>query len=263
MTSGIFVPKGRSIGGIIAQVTISEQERDELTITEHPVEQGAPISDHAYARPSEVTIRAGWSAAKAGDLSANGNGVYGLLLSWQTALKPFDLHTGKRTYSNMLIQTLTVTTDNHSEFALMADIVCRQVIIVSTQTKQAAISPDTKSQSDPSSNATSKDNGTKSATDVGTGKTGTAPPAQEAGTYPTRSSPPAQVGEGEAGSFTSGPVAAQVGENEAGATPAGTQVENAVSSNSPPGEKFTGQPDNPAVAKIPPPPPTAFRAYAY
>src|SRR6516165_2153430 len=47
-TPGIFVPYPRSVGGIVAQVWISEQERDELHITEHPVEQGAPISDHAY-----------------------------------------------------------------------------------------------------------------------------------------------------------------------------------------------------------------------
>jgi hypothetical protein len=129
-TSGMFVPQRRSIGGIHAQVTISEQEHDELQITRHPVEQGAPISDHAFKEPSEVRIRAGWSTAAAGDLSANGNGMYGLLLSWQAALNPFDLYTGKRTYHNMLIQSLVVTTDNHSEFALLADITCREVIIV-------------------------------------------------------------------------------------------------------------------------------------
>jgi hypothetical protein len=169
MTSGLFVPNSRRIGAIVAQVTISEQERDELVITEHPVEQGSPINDHAYKRPSEVTIRAGWSSSKAGDLSANGNGVYAQLLSWQAALRPFDLYTGKRSYKSMLIQSLMVSTDNHSEYALMADIVCRQVIIVSTKVTQAATNSDPSNQADPASNATPTDNGAKQPRNVGTG----------------------------------------------------------------------------------------------
>ena len=161
---GMFRPTNRRIGAIVAQVTIEEQERDELTITEHPVEQGAPISDHAFKRPSEVTIRAGWSLAVAGDLSANGGGIYGQLLQWQAALQPFDLVTGKRTYKDMLIQSLTVTTDQRSEFALMADIHCRQVIIVKTSATQAATSEDPNNQTDPA-NASPADKGDKQPTE--------------------------------------------------------------------------------------------------
>lgn len=165
---GMFVPNRRSIGGIHAQVTISENERDELQITEHPVEQGAPISDHAFKRPSEVRIRAAWSCSGSGDLSASGNGVYGLLLSWQAALNPFELYTGKRVYKDMLIQSLQITTDNHSEWSLMADITCRQVIIVSTTVtkaakgggeKPAAPSDNAANQKDPEKNQPKKERG--------------------------------------------------------------------------------------------------------
>jgi hypothetical protein len=136
-TPGLFVPQRRSIGGIVAQITIEEQGTDELQITDHPVEQGSPISDHAFKRPVTLNINAGWSVATAYDLSAE-SGVYGLLLSWQAALMPFDVITGKRHYTNMLIERLVVTTDQHSEFALMAQISCRQVIIVGTQTVATA-----------------------------------------------------------------------------------------------------------------------------
>ena len=64
LAPALFVPMNRSIGGLTADITIEESERDELTITEHPVEQGAPIADHAFKRPSEVTIRAAWSCGK-------------------------------------------------------------------------------------------------------------------------------------------------------------------------------------------------------
>jgi hypothetical protein len=94
---------------------------------------GAPIADHAFKRPSEVVIQAGWSMAKSQDLSAV-NGAYGLLLSWQASLQPFNLYTGKRAYRDMLMTSITVTTDSHSEWALLATIVCKQIILVNTQT---------------------------------------------------------------------------------------------------------------------------------
>jgi hypothetical protein len=129
----LILPRRRSIGGIMAQVTIEVQHTDEVQITDHPIEQGAPISDHAFKRPISVNINAGWSTAWAYDLSAE-TGIYGLLLALQASFLPFDLVTGKRTYPNMLIERLIVTTDQHSEFALMAQIGCRQVIIVKTST---------------------------------------------------------------------------------------------------------------------------------
>lgn len=51
----------RSIGSIVATVTIEEKHHDELEITEHPVEQGANIADHAFKRPNELTLRVAWS----------------------------------------------------------------------------------------------------------------------------------------------------------------------------------------------------------
>jgi hypothetical protein len=167
-TSGLFVPQRRSIGGFPAQVVIEEVERDELTITEHPVEQGAPIADHAFKRPSEVTIRAGWSATEAGDLSADGGGIYSILLRMQAALQPFNVFTGKRSYKDMLIASLVVETDEKSEFALMATITCRQIILVSTSTTNVSgSSSDAANHTDPQSTAQPSDNGTQQPVSAG------------------------------------------------------------------------------------------------
>lgn len=46
---------------IIAHATIEERHHDELEVTDHPVEQGAMITDHAYKRPAEITLHLGWS----------------------------------------------------------------------------------------------------------------------------------------------------------------------------------------------------------
>lgn len=162
-TTGVFKPHNRSIGGIIAEVTIQESGHDDLTVTEHPVERGAPISDHAFKRPATVSIRAGWSATKAGNLSGdeNSNGMYSLLLSWQMAMEPFDLFTGKRAYREMLIASIVVDTDSHSEFALMATITCQQVIRVNVQTEQSSVSSSPEAHSDPPKTSPRQDTGNK------------------------------------------------------------------------------------------------------
>src|ERR1700722_20299202 len=54
-------------GAIIAQATVEEMHSDETEITEHPVEQGSTISDHAFSRPSEVIVTCGWSNSPSGN----------------------------------------------------------------------------------------------------------------------------------------------------------------------------------------------------
>ena len=51
--------RGRTIMGLFADVTVEEKHKDELKITEHPTEVGAPINDHAYKEAPEVTIKVG------------------------------------------------------------------------------------------------------------------------------------------------------------------------------------------------------------
>ena len=46
--STLFQQQSRRIGLIVPSVVISEKHNDTLEITEHPVEVGAAISDHAY-----------------------------------------------------------------------------------------------------------------------------------------------------------------------------------------------------------------------
>jgi hypothetical protein len=127
----LIVRRSRSIGSIIPDVVVEERHEDALMITEHPVETGAAISDHAYKRPSRVEMRIGFSdstAAAAGYVQQ----AYQELLALQAAREPFDVFTGKRAYSNMLIANLSVVTDRKSEWMLGALVTLQQVIIVGT-----------------------------------------------------------------------------------------------------------------------------------
>jgi hypothetical protein len=119
-----------------AQVTIDEDHDDELTITEHPVETGAAITDHAFKRPAEVRLRVGWSNAYVG---GDVKQIYESILAVQNWRYPFRVLTGKRQYNNMLVASLRTHTDEKLEFSFVADIVFREIILVDTSTVQGQV----------------------------------------------------------------------------------------------------------------------------
>ncbi len=139
----ILLRVSRSIGTIIPQCTVEERARDEMAITEHPIQTGASITDHAYSMPSIVTARYGWSNSGAVfDLNSGGlvtsdpQSIYDQLLTLQKSRQPFTLTTGKQSYPNMLIGILEQTTDKRTENILMVSITFRQILIVDIQDAQ-------------------------------------------------------------------------------------------------------------------------------
>lgn len=164
----------RAIGQIYADVTVEENHRDEVIITQHPVENGGIITDHAFKRPSELEIRCGFSDSTAG-YDGYVQEQYRALLALQLARQPFDVYTGKRAYRNMLIRGLSVVTDPHSEFVLMASVALQEVTLVSTQTTGGGSSADTAApnadpsqQADPASTGAVTNGGSVETQGVGT-----------------------------------------------------------------------------------------------
>lgn len=141
--------QSRKIGIIVPDVVVSEKHSDTLEITEHPVETGAAISDHAYKRPSELVMEVGFAGGGslldfANELTGTSllgmspRETYQKLLDIQAERKPFDVVTGKRIYKNMLLRGIEVTTDKTTENVLSAVLTLREVIITSTSIKQVA-----------------------------------------------------------------------------------------------------------------------------
>lgn len=123
----------RGLGSLFPDVVVEESHEDSLEITEHPVEQGAAVNDHAFKKPEIVTLRGGVSGASSIGGEAPGVEFYNQLLELQRTREPFDIVTGKRQYKNMLLETLSVVTDANSENCLLFTATCREVIIVATQ----------------------------------------------------------------------------------------------------------------------------------
>lgn len=150
----------RSIGAIYADATIVETGTDEVTITEHPVQQGAAITDHAFVNPPGLMIEAEWSNSS---LQAGGDpnyctSIYQQLLALKDNRIPFDIITPQRMYSNMLIRTMTKRTDRTTENALSVAIMARNIIIVQTQT---SVVPKADVQKAPQKTAPVQNAGTK------------------------------------------------------------------------------------------------------
>lgn len=153
----------RKLADFTAQVTVEEDHEDDLAITKHPVEQGAPITDHAYKEPARLHLLVGWS--NSGDGSAEQGddfvrAVYARLLALQNTREPFSVTTGKREYKNMLFASLGTTTTQETENALIVSASLQEVIIVQTQ---AVTVPPRDVQADPSQTADTQDAGTKQA----------------------------------------------------------------------------------------------------
>lgn len=149
-----FWPGKRYLGPITALMFIDERGVDRLTITKHPVEYGASITDHAYMEPAELTLRlmATNSVPAALSFASGGSGgtpgppdqpgyvenIYTKLRKLQSDRITFPVQTGKRLYENMLMTSLELTTDEKSENALMLTVVCTEIIKVSTGTVTAS-----------------------------------------------------------------------------------------------------------------------------
>ncbi|MGC4125014.1 phage baseplate protein [Enterobacter sp.] len=145
--SRLFGVKG--VGLIVPDVVVSEKHSDVLEITRHPVEVGAAVSDHAYRQPSDVIMECGFSGG--GSLvdfsdttniglraSLSPKEMYQNILDLQASRQPIEVITGKRTYSNMLIRSIEVTTDRNTENVLMATLTMREVLITQTTPVQVA-----------------------------------------------------------------------------------------------------------------------------
>jgi hypothetical protein len=122
---------------IQADAVIEEQHADTSEITRHPVEQGSQISDNAVDLFPEFTLVYTWSPASAGNTSGSIsflNQLYGQFLQLKSSKTLLNVYTGKRVYTNALIQSITTTTDKETENILQLRISFLAILIVSTTT---------------------------------------------------------------------------------------------------------------------------------
>lgn len=137
--SGAVLPRGIATDNQIfnTYTPFEEVHEDQVIITEHPVDKGAVMSDHIFMRPPTVRLSLGWSNA---DIAASGpsyaRDIYSNLLAMKNDRRKLAVvWTGKRLYKNMFMLNMMVRTDFKTEYALVADVEFKQLLLVNTQSK--------------------------------------------------------------------------------------------------------------------------------
>lgn len=139
------LPVNRNIAGYTFDAVLTEEHTSELEVTDSPVETGESISDHAYMKPKKLKIVGGVSDAVLNPIQTIMNNLFGsgksrsvtayeVLLELQESREPFNVQTGMKLYSNMVITSLRVSQDKDTAKVGIFECDLREVIIVDTKT---------------------------------------------------------------------------------------------------------------------------------
>jgi Dit-like phage tail protein len=108
----------------------------EMRITEHPIQSGASISDHAYLLPNRVVLEIGMSdvmdsfvSGQYSDFNSKSVSAYRKFKELQELRIPLTLTTRLDTYENMMIEDVRTRDDISTLHALRAHIRFRQIFV--------------------------------------------------------------------------------------------------------------------------------------
>lgn len=132
------------LGNLLPDCVMQEVYEDRLQITMHPVETGANISDHAFVLPRTVEMQIGWADYKRGQAGYSVQ-QYLKLLELQGIREPVTLSCGKRNYTNMLPESITVPSDDKHKWSVAATIRWREIRIASARTRLSINTPESQS----------------------------------------------------------------------------------------------------------------------
>lgn len=135
-----------NLGGYFFDAVFNVETEHSLTVTQHPVQTGANISDHAFVNPIRMTMQVGVSDAMAyragadygGDGKTKSVQAYRLLCKLQELRTPMQVVTRLNTYQNMLIESIDVSDDVSTICALKATVNLVQVLVVNVGTEKVS-----------------------------------------------------------------------------------------------------------------------------
>lgn len=172
----VFKNGHTKIDSLELDVTISESHTGEVEITEHPVEEGFSVADHARPKQNNLTLTGLVSNTpisadqKKRTVEVSGiklettalkdqiQGVAGYAENAETVLrnlkdtgKVITVYTHIRTYQNMILASLSIPRDGRTGDALQFTATFRQIRIVKNKTTKKVVAKEPKAQ--PKANA--------------------------------------------------------------------------------------------------------------
>ncbi len=134
-----------NIGGLFFDAILHTTHKSTLQITEHPVQVGANISDHAFIMPSIVTMEIAMSDAMDSMVQGQFSDGYTKSVSAFKQLKqlqelrlPISVTTRLQTYNNMLVQSIDVPDDYKTLYGLRATVTLQEIFVVNVSTEKVS-----------------------------------------------------------------------------------------------------------------------------
>lgn len=138
-----------NIAGFFFDAFISVNHTKDATITSHPVQTGANLTDHIYLNPIELTMRIKMSDASASLVSSQFQSRYTRSVSavdvltqlWKNRI-PFQVSTRTDIYQNMVIESITINDDYQTLYGLDCTVNLREILMSSVATVKVSSRPD-------------------------------------------------------------------------------------------------------------------------
>lgn len=129
------------IGSLTIDATLSEEHSSEAEVTDHPIEQGADVSDHKRVKPNQIRINGVVSNTPLAFLNFNSGDravdAWGQLLFLQHEQKLLTVVTTLNTFENMAIVSLTAPRDAKRGHMLEFTAVLREIFTAESQNVKA------------------------------------------------------------------------------------------------------------------------------
>lgn len=129
----------------VFDAVLRSEHSQELRHTEHPVQSGAAMSDHAFLRPARLTLEIGMSDAmdsySSGLYTGNASksvSAYQKLLALQRKRIFMTVTTRLRTYQNMLIENIATADTSRTAHGLRAHITFCEIFTAQITASQSA-----------------------------------------------------------------------------------------------------------------------------
>lgn len=130
-------PTQWSLGGYTFDAWLRLHHANAITTTQHPVQAGADITDHAYVNPKRFSFEIGVTdTVSTGNFSANPTrsiNAYNVIQQLQATRQPLTLVSKYGVYENILIESLEASDDFSTNTTLKATINLIEIIIADVQ----------------------------------------------------------------------------------------------------------------------------------
>ncbi|NHN33547.1 phage baseplate protein [Paenibacillus agricola] len=137
-----------NIGGWFFDAYLKMEHTSRLTITDHPVQTGAAVSDHAFLQPRELSMDVAMSNVQESFVPGQFSGGYSrsvqafnVLRELQQLRVPIQVHTRLGLYPNMLIEVLSAPDDYTTLDGLHCTVTFREIIVAQVTTVKISARP--------------------------------------------------------------------------------------------------------------------------